>query len=554
MSPEAQQVLTHVNRLTRDLSDREKLVRQRLDHYGGKHKLRFASPEFSDYFGDRFKDFSDNWTAPVVNAPTERMNPLGIRLDVDDDQPGIAGVDSDEDGDAVRGIDKDMERVWAANDCDRGFSSTAVIALAASRGYATVWGDRLDENTPKVTFERPDQAIIRYGENRQGRDGLRLWRDDEHEYAVYDDGGEYLWKFRRNAVNRDGYTRSGLVMPGTIGGWEARQPDSDDVWPLPNPMGALSMVELSNMDLLDPENPLSDIDGVISMQDAINLIWAYLMNGLDYASLPQRIVTGAEYPKVPVLDQNGQKVGERVVPLDELIKDRVLWIPSKDAQTSEWTAARLDVFSAVIERAIEHIAAQTRTPPHYLIGKVANLSADAMTAAETGLVSKTEERITYINPGVKGIYRLIALAQGDERKATACRSARVVWKDTQYRSLAQKVDALAKARTMGFPFAWIAEQYGLEPAEVRRVLRMREAEQRDTQLDDMIKKVELIGKQATAAGVLVRGGWKEDASTEVVGLPDLEHTGLLPVTVQSEEKAAGLPGAAVNGTPVPAGD
>lgn len=553
MSPEAQQVLTHVNRLTRDLSDREKLVRQRLNHYGGKHKLRFASPEFSDYFGDRFKDFSDNWTAPVVNAPTERMNPLGIRLDVDDDQPGIAGVDSDEDADAVRGIDKEMERVWAANECDRGFSSTAVIALAAARGFATVWGDRSDEDTPRVTFERPDQAIIRYGEQRQGRDGLRLWRDDEHEYAVYDDGGSYLWKFRRNAVNRDGYTRSGLVMPGTVGGWEPRQPDSDDVWPLPNPMGTLSMVELSNMDLLDPENPLSDIDGVISMQDAINLIWAYLMNGLDYASLPQRIVTGAEYPKVPVLDQNGQKVGERIVPLDELIRDRVLWIPSKDAQTSEWTAARLDVFSAVIERAIEHIAAQTRTPPHYLIGKVANLSADAMTAAETGLVSKTEERITYINPGVKGIYRLIALAQGDARKARACRSARVVWKDTQYRSLAQKVDALAKARTMGFPFAWIAEQYGLEPAEVRRVLRMREAEQRDGQLDDILKKTEILGKKVTAYGALVRSGVEEDSAEDTVGLPDMDHTGLAPVTLQDRVKSAGYP---TNGArPVPvAGD
>lgn len=546
MTPEAREAVKAINELAWELAEREKLVKRRLNYYGGQHQLRFASLEFQEYFGRRFDGFTDNWTAPVVNAPTERMNPLGIRLDLDD----VPGVDAVGDDDRVRGVDSDMERVWRSNDLDRGFSETAVISLAASRSFATVWGDRLDEGTPKVTFERPDQTIIRYGDSRQGKDGLRLWRDDRHEYAVYDDGGRFLWKFRRDAVTRDGRLRSGLVVPSTaIGGWEPRQPDTDDVWPLPNPMGELSMVELPNHSLLDPDNPLSDIDGVIAMQDAINLVWAYLLNALDYASLPQRIVTGADYPKVPVLDANGQKVGERVVPLDELIRDRILWIPSKDATTSEWTAASLDVFSAVIERAIEHVAAQTRTPPHYLIGKIQNVSAEALTAAETGLVSKTEERMVYISPGLKGVYRLIALAQGDDRKARAARAGKIVWKDAQFRGLGQKVDALQKLHGMGFPLEWIAEQYGLEPAEVKRVMRMKAAESHDEQLEDMIKRAELIGKQSTAAGVLIRAGFEENATTDVVGLPDIEHTGLLPVTVQGEEKAVRVPGGSNGSSP-----
>jgi hypothetical protein len=205
------------------------------------------------------------------------------------------------------------------------------------------------------------------------------------------------------------------------------------------------------------------------------------MNALDYASLPQRIVTGADIPRIPVLNEAGEVIGYRVVELDTLIKERILWIPGEGAKTAEWSAANLDVFSSVIERAIEHIAAQTRTPPHYLIGKVANLAAEALTAAETGLVSKTNERITYCTPAVRTVFRLVALAQGDEGKADAARSGVVMWADTQFRALAQKVDALAKLAQIGFPFAWIAEQYGLEPSEVDRVLAMRKQEAQQVQ-------------------------------------------------------------------------
>ncbi|WP_425572235.1 phage portal protein, partial [Nocardiopsis exhalans] len=143
---------------------------------------------------------------------------------------------------------------------------------------------------------------------------------------------------------------------------------------------------------------------------------------------------------------------------------------------TEWSAARLDVFSQVIERAIEHIAAQTRTPPHYLIGKVANLSAEALTAAETGLVSKTKERVVYFTPSIRRIFALTAAAQGNPERAKAALSGRVVWADVQFRSLAQKVDALHKMHSMGFPTEWVAEEYGMEPHEVARVMEMRERE------------------------------------------------------------------------------
>jgi hypothetical protein len=213
------------------------------------------------------------------------------------------------------------------------------------------------------------------------------------------------------------------------------------------------------------------------------------LNALDFTSLSQRVVLGADIPKVPVLDAAGQVVGTRPVDLAEMLKDRVLWIPGENAKLGEWTSATIDPFTTVIERAVEHIAAQTRTPPHYLIGKLANLSAEALTAAETGLVSKTGERVTYFSAAIRETFRLVALAQGDEGKAKAIRSGTVQWADIQFRSLAQKVDALVKMRQIGFPMEWIAEQYGLEPHEVLRVMELIEREREQDPMGQLTKAI-----------------------------------------------------------------
>jgi len=476
--------LGELQRLSADLTARQGSIKRRMDYFRGRHQLCFASPEFSEYFGERFQGWSDNWCKPVVEAPAERINPLGVRL---------AGQTS---------ADTDLARVWRENGADRGASEAVTVTLAAGRAYSMVWGDPEDddEDTPLITWERPDQAIVGYdAETRRPRSGLKLWRDENYEYAsLYT--RRYLWKWKRSAARVVPYGDHPDPAVQAGGGWEMRQGPNDHTWPIPNPMGRVPLVEWRNQSLLD-DTPLSDIDGVMAMQDGINLIWAYLLNALDFASLPTRVVTGADTPKIPILDANGRVVGDRPVDLNELRRERILWIP-KEANVEEWTAANLEVFSNVIERAIEHISAQTRTPPHYLVGKVSNLSAEAFTAAETGLVSKAGERIIYLDPAARGTYELIALAQGNSAKARAVRGGKVMWGDPQYRSMAQKVDALMKLKGMGFPLEWIAEQYGLEPDEVARVMLMR---QQEAALDPLSAIADELGR-GPAPGALPASG------------------------------------------------
>ena len=461
MDDETKKALFQMQRMGSELRLRQPSIQHRMNFVRGRQPLTFASEEFSRYMGRRFQGFADNWCLPIVQTPAERLDVQGIRLDSEDLRP-----------------DPEMSRVWRTNNAERGSAEAFVVGMAASRAFALVWGDDDDEDTPVITWERPEHTIVSYRPDT-GRPtaGLKMWRDEDagYEYATLYTRTR-VWKWQRRGAGHVEQDGPRPAMDPT-GGWEPRHPAGDDVWPLPNPMGMVPLVELRNQTLLD-DSPMSDIDGVISMQNAVNLIWAYLFNALDYASLPQRVVTGAEVPKIPILNAQGEVVGEKPVDLDQLIQDRILFIPGGDDRVTatEWSAARLDVFSQVIERAIEHLAAQTRTPSHYLIGKVANLSAEALVAAETGLVSKTQERLTYFTPGIRKIYALVAAAQGNQARAKAALSGRVVWGDIQFRSLAQKVDALHKMHSMGFPTEWIAEEYGMEPHEVARVMRMRERE------------------------------------------------------------------------------
>jgi hypothetical protein len=236
----------------------------------------------------------------------------------------------------------------------------------------------------------------------------------------------------------------------------------------------------------------------MAMQDAINLLWSQLFTTADFAAFPQRIMFGAEMPMIPVLNSDGQVIGKKPIDLAKLRQDRILWVPDATAKSGEWSSADLSVFTKVIEVAVGHLAAQTRTPPHYLVTNagIDNLSGDALRAAETGLVKKVQEKQLYYGGGVREMFALIALAtgNGDPAKAASIRSTgTVVWRDAEMRSEAQLVDALTKLDAIGFPFRYLAERYGLTDTEVERIIRMKRDEMADAVFGQVMSDPTLLG-------------------------------------------------------------
>jgi len=457
MALTAGEALDRVQKLYGQLASRRDAVQQAEEYYRGKQRLRFATEKWREYHAARYAGFADNWCAPVANSPAERLRVDGFRLD---DDPTVS--------DAERTLWRD----WQVNDMEVQSSQGFLHSIITGRSFVLVWGDENDE--PVATWERADQVIVGYDPERPGRRvaALKTWVDDGTEYATLYAPSE-IWKFERKANE----STSGLVVPLTDqSGWKLRE-IRDEPNPQPNPLGVVPVVEFPNRPMLGAE-PLSEIAGTMAMQDAINLLWAYLFNAADFASMPARVVMGQEPPKIPILDENGQKVGEQEVDLKKLAQDRILWLTGQNTKIGQWDAAKLDVFTNTIEVAVTHVAAQTRTPPHYLIlGKgMVNVNAEGMKAAEIGLVMKVKEEQTFFTPPIREFFRLCALVRDNRELAEQARRGVVQWRDAENRSEAQLVDALVKLQAIGFPFAWLAERYGLSQTEIARIMAMRESE------------------------------------------------------------------------------
>lgn len=435
-------------------------------YYEGQHPLKYASKEWAKFHQERYKGFSDNWCAVVVDALAERLSVQGLMV-----------------GSERSAEEKQLWDDWRSNEMEAQSSQGFLQTVSSTRSAVIVWGDENDE--PVSTWEHPGQVYVEYEAEfvRRRTAAIKAWVDDTREYAtLYTPDAVYKFE-RALAVPTDstGKTPNGFYVnsvsaSGSFGGWQPRE--VDDVWPLNNPLGVVPVVEIQNRPRLS-RGPVSDIAGTMAMQDSINLLWAYLFAAADHASMPARVIMGQQPPKMPILDSNGQVVGERAVDNEDLQQKRLLWLTGEDTSISQWDPSKLDVFTNVIDIGINHVAAQSRTPAHYFIANkgMSNLNGETLKATETPLVKKAEEFQLYSSNSIAEIFRLYAMVRGNNEIARAIGADDIQWADLEIRSEAQRSDSLIKKQQMGYPMRYLLEMDGNSPAEVDRIMEMREAEQ-----------------------------------------------------------------------------
>jgi len=430
-----------LNRLYGKLKRRAGKAEVWSNYYNGNVPLKFASPEFRGQTGALFDDFSDNWCQVVPDATVERLVPIAFRLN---------------DGT----IDAKAWDAWRRNEADVEVGLAFLEALIAGRSFGLVW--KPDGITTEITFHDVRQAIVDYvpGKRRVRRAGLLVWRDGNQERAslFYPDA---VFLFVRKTDTAYGYaldSGAGWVSAGTLA----------------NPLGVVPLVALENRARLRG-NPTSEIASVAPLQDSVNTLWAHLMTAADERAVPARAVLGMDRPTKEILDEDGEVIGEEDLPIDRFRRDRLLWLEREGASIAEFSAADLTNYTSVIETAVRHIAAQTRTPPSYLTGEMVNISADALVASEAGLVAKVTERQRYFGASLRELMRLEALASGDPVRAEALSMGSVVWRDAQFRSEAQYADALTKYKAINVPDEALWERMpDTTPEEIERWKSMRD--------------------------------------------------------------------------------
>lgn len=136
----------------------------------------------------------------------------------------------------------------------------------------------------------------------------------------------------------------------------------------------------------------------------------------------------------------------------------------------------MDGFIKAWESDIEALAAVSQTPSHNLTGKMINLSAEALAAAQSMLALKAGERKTSLGSGAVRKLRLAAHIEGREKDANDF-TITALFEDLESRSMAQAADALGKLATMlGIPVELLWDRIpGVSAEDAKKWLEYKKA-------------------------------------------------------------------------------
>lgn len=158
-----------------------------------------------------------------------------------------------------------------------------------------------------------------------------------------------------------------------------------------------------------------------------------------YGAFPQKYQAGGEI----ATDEDG----------NAMIRPSVDSIVHSDDPTSKFgtfAAADIDKVVSAVDANLQQLAAKLQIPPHYLLGKVVNLSSDALAATEGAYMRLLNSLQESMGEGYERALRVAAAFDGNASGAADI-SAELHWQDTQVRSLAQVADAVQKVVSVGGP-------------------------------------------------------------------------------------------------------
>ena len=426
-------VLSH---LSLELDQRQARLTYLSDYYEGEQRLVYSSEKWQRAFGGLFTQFSDNWCALVVDAVEERLDVTGFRF-------------GDDTG------DKDAWEIWQRNNLDADSQIAHTDALIYGVSYAMVWADAAGR--AKIDVESAEQTIVDYvpGSRRERAAGLKRWQSGDNVFATLY-MPDFLWKFQARSSSRS--TAAGLG----VAGWTAREV-AGEPWPLPNPLGVVPIVPLVNRPRVHKRRNsategASEIAQVIPVQDAINKLLLDMLVASEFGAFRQRWAVGLDIPVDPTTNLPTEPFRAAV--------DR-LWVSENpEVRFGEFSATDLVPYVKSVEMLVQHVASQTRTPPHYFYLSGQFPSGESIKSAETGLVAKARRKMRHLSESWEEVMRLAFAVEDDERADYT--AAETIWGDPESRTEGEHVDATLKKKALDVPIQQLWEDLGYSPQQIER--------------------------------------------------------------------------------------
>ncbi|WP_327292452.1 phage portal protein [Streptomyces sp. NBC_01198] len=438
--------------------DRDRL--ERIDSYlHGHHDDPYMPPMADDEYRLLARRAVSNWMPLLVSTPAQAMYVDGVRTSKD--KPDATETTPEWAHWQRSRLDSRQAAIYrGALAYGHSFTLTEKVrsgqvrtkGLSALR-TAALFEDPANDDTPYVAL-----TVTRWPtESSVGK--ARMW-DGRREYAVTfkDDGGQ------------DGVIVSAGKAHGASECPVTRFAASVDL-------------EGRTVGVIEP---------MIALQNRINQTVFDLLVAQTYASVKVRTVSGMAPPikrdpetGEPVLDDAGN---EQPLPINHNAR-RFLFAEDSDTKFGSLDETPLGGFIESIDMSVRHLSALSQVPPTHLLGQIANLSAEALAAAETSLARMVTEFKTGFGESWERVFRLAAEMLGLPANADDFLTE-VSWRDMESRSLAQSADALGKLRDqLGIPAKGLWRRVpGVTQTEYEDWVEMAESDDSVGQLASALKR------------------------------------------------------------------
>lgn len=436
----------YLDRLGRRILNQQERYDLLENYMTGNHPLPSGDQRYVKALRELQKKARTNYFGLVTMAPVERMQVLGFRFG------------------SSEGSDEDAARIWQASEMDYQSNLLHLAAAVFGDSYVVVSPPSAEGQMPNITVEDPRYYAVELDPQKRHRvsAACKMWADDISQkiVAVVYLPDRICYYVGPNI--RDVDLRSVPALTDRLFGHTTGLTLTHEEI---NPIGEVPVVRFS-WRMTFTSTSMGEAEDVTDIQDRIN---SEILNRLVISrsqAYKQRMIAGVKLPTT--------KGRNKKPPFDPAAD--ALWIVSdENAKMFEFKEADIRQLLDAIRDDVGDMAAITKTPPHYLLGEVVNVSGDALKAAETGLVSKTRQRMRSVGWGWERVLRLCFKYMGDPRADEVIVS--VIWEDPETKSRAELADAMTKEVSAGVPLALAMQRAKFTPEEIEFALREKRKEE-----------------------------------------------------------------------------
>lgn len=465
---------------------------QRIDNYlHGIHDDPYMPPQADDEYKLLAKRSVSNWMPLLVGTPAQALYVDGYRPGTGDGLPEASSSSSPQWMHWQRSrLDARQAAIYrGALGYGHSFAVTerarpgVVTKGLSARRTAALYEDAANDDSPYAAL------TITSSPKGKAVGTARMW-DGTYEYAVTYGSAADLDSIRVSRLRRHGASECPVTRFA------------------------------ANIDLEGRTTGV--IEPMIAIQNRINQTIFDLLVAQTYASVKVRTVTGMAPPtQMDMMDANGgvttdpdlavevrPRIGPDGQPVPLPINHnarRFLFAEDPDVKFGSLDETSLGGFIDSVDMSIRHLAAISQTPPHHLLGQIANLSAEALLAAETALSRLVTEFRSVFGEAWERVFRIAAELDGDTEAAEDIQGE-VQWRDMESRSLAQSADALNKLKDLGIPLRGLWRRVpGITQSEFEDWQQMAEEDDAISQLASALQRatpdVEAMQPELVGAGM-----------------------------------------------------